>query len=236
MGANKVSKLVVIDAGHGGKDPGAVGNNLKEKDLALKIAGLTCDILERVYKINTLQTRPKDQFVSLNSRTNVANAAQANCLVSIHINAATPSANGFESFVYTTDDKSTKSYALQKAIHAPLAKHFDSDRGAKQANFHMVREYTGAAVLIELGFITNTLDASKLKNGEFLFKLAESLAGGIANYLCISKSEAQKNDNTYRVIVDGVQKAAYSDLDNLASEVKKLAENGKGNIELKLIK
>ena len=76
-----MSKLVVIDARHGGKDPGAVGNNLKEKDFVLTIAGLTCDILESVNKINTLQTRPKDQFVSLHSRTNVANAAQANCLV-----------------------------------------------------------------------------------------------------------------------------------------------------------
>lgn len=231
-----MSKLVVIDAGHGGKDPGAVGNSLKEKDLTLTIAGLTCDILESVYKISTLQTRPKDQFVSLNSRTNVANAAQANCLVSIHINAATPSANGFESFVYTTDDKSTKSYALQKAIHAPLAKHFDSDRGRKKANFHMVREYKGSAVLIELGFITNALDASKLKHGDFLFKLAESLAGGIADYLGVTKSVASKSEDTYRVIVDGVQKAAYSDLDNLASEVKKQAASGKGNIELQLIK
>jgi N-acetylmuramoyl-L-alanine amidase len=231
-----MSKLVVIDAGHGGKDPGAVGNNLKEKDLTLTIAGLTCDILESVYKINTLQTRPKDQFVSLNNRTSVANAAQANCLVSIHINAATPSANGFESFIYTTDVEGTRSYALQKAIHKPLAKHFDSDRGRKKANFHMVRECKGAAVLIELGFISNTLDASKLKNGEFLFKLAESLAGGIANYLGANKCEKPKSKHTYRVLVDGVQKAAYSDLDNLASEVKKHAEKGKSSIELQLIK
>jgi N-acetylmuramoyl-L-alanine amidase len=230
-----MSKLVVIDAGHGGKDPGAVGNGLQEKDLTLTIAGLTCDILDSVYKINTLQTRPKDQFVSLNGRTNVANAAQANCLVSIHINAATPSANGFESFVYTTDDESTKSHALQKAIHAPLAKHFDSDRGCKKANFHMVREYKGAAVLVELGFISNALDSSKLKNGGFLFKLAESLANGIANYLSVNKSTEQKKD-TYRVIVDGEQKAAYSDLDNLAGEVKKQAANGESSIEIQLIK
>jgi len=231
-----MNKLVVIDAGHGGKDPGAVGNNLKEKDLTLTVAGLTCDILESVYKVNTLQTRPKDQFVSLNNRTSVANAAHADCLVSIHINAATPSANGFESFVYTTDDESTKSYALQKALHAPLAKHFYSDRGRKKANFHMVREYKGAAVLIELGFITNAIDAKKLKNGDFLFQLAESLAGGIAKYLGATKCQTQKSGDTYRVIVDGVQKAAYSDLDNLASEVKKQAASGKSSIQLQLIK
>lgn len=231
-----MTKLVVIDAGHGGKDPGAVGNNLKEKDLTLIIAGLTCDILEKSYGINTLQTRPKDQFVSLSGRTNVANAAHANCLVSIHINAASPSANGFESFVYTTDDEATKSHALQKAIHVPLAKHFDRDRGRKKANFHMVREYKGAAVLVELGFITNPLDASKLSNSNFLFKLAESLAGGIAKYLCVTKNVTPKSDDTYRVIVDGVQKAAYSDIENLADEVKKHASKGKSKIELQIIK
>lgn len=218
-----MTNLVVIDAGHGGKDPGAVGNSLKEKDLTLTIAGLTCEILESVYKINTLQTRPKDQFVSLNSRTNVANAAHADCLVSIHINAATPSANGFESFIYKTDGETSKSYALQKAVHSPLAKHFGSDRGRKKANFHMVREYKGAALLIELGFISNALDASKLKNHDFLFDLAQSLAAGIANYLGAKKSKPTNKNDTYRVIVDGVQKAAYSDLDNLASEVKKQA-------------
>jgi len=80
-------KIVVIDAGHGGKDPGAVGNNLKEKAIVLNIALKTGKILaKRGYKV--YYTRNSDKFINLRTRTAMANKNNADVFISVHANAA----------------------------------------------------------------------------------------------------------------------------------------------------
>lgn len=89
MNLNSISqKIIVIDAGHGGKDPGAIQNKIKEKDITLKIALKVGNYLTKnVKNIKVVQTRTKDVFVELNKRAEIANKNKADLFVSIHVNA-----------------------------------------------------------------------------------------------------------------------------------------------------
>lgn len=96
---------VVLDAGHGGKDPGAVGGGVLEKDVTLATALLVGQILEeRMPKIKVVYTRTTDRFVELTERTNIANKSNADLFVSIHTNASeSKEAHGVETFVMGVD-------------------------------------------------------------------------------------------------------------------------------------
>ena len=143
---------IFIDPGHGGNDPGAVGNGLKEKDLTLKIAKYMRDYLLANYTgVSVRMSRETDKTVSLSARTNDANKWGANAYISIHVNAG--GGTGFESYVYPNVGKSTRD--LQNAVHGEVMKAFSGfrDRGKKQANFHVLRETKMSAVLTENCFI-----------------------------------------------------------------------------------
>lgn len=91
--------VVVLDAGHGGKDPGNLGNGYKEKDIALKIALEVGKELEKNSQIKVIYTRKTDVFIELRERAAIANRADADLFVSIHCNAHSSSAHGTETFV-----------------------------------------------------------------------------------------------------------------------------------------
>lgn len=99
--ASMVFKTVVIDAGHGGKDPGAIGKVAKEKDIVLNVAlKLGKYIRENMPDVNVVYTRDKDVFVPLNERAEIANKNKADLFISIHANAiSTPKIYGAETFV-----------------------------------------------------------------------------------------------------------------------------------------
>ena len=101
-------KTIVIDAGHGGKDPGAVANKLKEKDIVLDIAKQLRDYLKQDPSLTVYLTRDKDVFLSLEERTAIANKRKADIFISIHTNSArNTAASGLETFVFNvTSDKS----------------------------------------------------------------------------------------------------------------------------------
>lgn len=101
--AQKKEFIVVLDAGHGGKDPGKVGHNhAKEKDIALKIVLQVGEILEREKNIKVVYTRKTDVFVELTERGRIANKADADLFVSIHCNAHNSQAAGAETWVLGT--------------------------------------------------------------------------------------------------------------------------------------
>lgn len=188
-----MGKVVLIDAGHGGTDAGAVGNGMYEKTLTLRIALLTEKYLLEDYKGATVvQTRRGDSTLSLQARTDAAKRARADALVSIHINSAVnAAANGYEDFRHTTQGVTTGSGKLQTMIHSRVtnAGVFPTNRGKKQANFHMVREALPiASTLLEFGFIVNKNDAAKLRDDKNLQKLAKATADGIAAYLGLAKA------------------------------------------------
>lgn len=96
----EVVKTVVIDAGHGGKDPGCLGSELREKEITLNIAKKLARYIKEVYpKVNVILTRDEDVFLELDQRARIANDNQADLFISIHANAASPAAYGVETFV-----------------------------------------------------------------------------------------------------------------------------------------
>lgn len=101
--AQKTDFVVVLDAGHGGKDPGKVGyKSMKEKDIALKIVLQVGKLLEKRENIKVIYTRKTDVFIGLKDRGKIANKADADLFVSIHCNAHTSNAYGAETWVLGT--------------------------------------------------------------------------------------------------------------------------------------
>ncbi|MBT2688250.1 N-acetylmuramoyl-L-alanine amidase [Bacillus sp. ISL-47] len=188
---------VFIDPGHGGTDPGAVGNGLQEKNITLQIATRIKDILTLEYdNVSIRMSRTGDQTVSLTERTNAANAWGADFFLSVHINAG--GGTGYEDYVYPGVGVPTTTY--QNNIHAELIKLVDFyDRGKKQANFHVLRETRMPALLTENGFIDNANDAAKLKSNTFI----ENLVRGHVNGIVKSFNLPKKNAAVYHTVVSG---------------------------------
>lgn len=175
---------LALDAGHGGSDPGAVGNGLKEKDLTLYRVLKTAEILKANYlDIEILLTRSKDETVSLAKRCELANAWGADFFLSDHTNAG--GGTGFESYRLTGAYATTEQ--KQKAIHAEVMSYLKGygmkDRGTKTANFYVLKYTKMSAVLLENLFIDNTNDAKLLKQQTFQDGLAGAIARGIAKAL-----------------------------------------------------
>jgi N-acetylmuramoyl-L-alanine amidase len=167
----------MIDPGHGGKDPGAVGNGLKEKDLTLDIAQRIRRILETEYTgVQVRLTRETDTYLDLSERAKLANDWGADFFLSIHINAG--GGTGWESFRYTS--ASSRSVAYQNVIHPEVIRATGvTDRGKKAANFAVVRETKMPALLTENLFIDTSRDAALLKDSTFLEKLARGHVVGL---------------------------------------------------------
>ena len=192
--------VVALDPGHGGSDSGAVANGLKEKDINLSIAKYCQAALQR-NGINVFMTRSSDVYVGLSERVQKAVAAKASVFVSIHINSATPAAEGCEVWVPNDSsynyDTHEAGYDLGKRVVAKLAalglknrgvKTKDSANGSKYSDGSIADYYSvinGArkngipGIIIEHAFITNSGEAVKMKSAAFLKKLGEADAQGI---------------------------------------------------------
>ncbi len=173
-------RLVIIDPGHGGKDPGAIGlQGLREKDVILPIAQEVANILEK-QGIQIIMTRNSDYFVSLQGRTDMANRAGADIFVSIHANSMgkdRPDVSGME--VYYYGDR-----RLSDTIHRSIRRSVSlKDRGVRQARFYVLRYSRMPATLVEVGFVTGYEDSVKLSNASFRSQMAQAIARGILEYL-----------------------------------------------------
>ncbi|WP_440706240.1 N-acetylmuramoyl-L-alanine amidase [Heyndrickxia oleronia] len=186
-----------LDPGHGGSDPGAVGNGIREKDITLKIATKIRDFLLNEYSnVSVLMSRTGDTYPTLSDRTNAANSWGANYFLSIHINAG--GGTGFESFVYPGVGTPTTTY--QSAIHSEIMKLNQlSDRGKKQSNLHVLRESNMPALLTENGFIDNANDAAKMKSDSWITNVARGHVNGLAKAFNLQK----KSGAVYHTVVAG---------------------------------
>ena len=173
-------KLVVIDAGHGDHDPGAIGVTKKrEKDFNLAIALKVGKLLEKEKNIDVVLTRSDDTFLELKDRVKIANNLKADVFISIHANSGPSAATGTETY-YTRE----ASKSLANIIHKHLIKATGlKDRGVRYGNFHVTRETKMAAVLLEVGFLSNQNDESKLFNATFQNRVADSVVVGVKEYL-----------------------------------------------------
>ena len=169
---------VFIDAGHGGTDPGAVGNGLKEKDIVLNIAKKLGALLNG-RGISIKYSRTTDTYVSLDERARQANAWGADLFISIHANSAASSVRGTECFTYYTANKATTD--LSANISKKIASKFNiPNRGHKQQNFAVLRLSNMPAILVETAFISNSSDANLLNTRQADFSV--TIANSILSY------------------------------------------------------
>ena len=231
-------KTVVIDPGHGGKDPGALGRyGTKEKTIVLDIAKRLKRKLES-RGIKVYLTRSNDRFISLKKRPKIARDKNADLFISIHANASrTSRAKGFEVY-YLSEATDDTARAMALAENAPLkfeegeadnnedltstdptlwdlkiteqrrqskelayyVCNITSDalsmknRGVKAARFVVLKGSEMPAILVEVGFLSNRREESKLKTSSFRDKLASSLAKSILSY----KNEYEKTNGFSR--------------------------------------
>lgn len=171
---------IVIDAGHGGKDTGAVNGDLYEKAAALKVAKLVGGALAA--KGHTvLYTRSSDVFVELKDRAAFSNSNDADYFISIHCNSAeNAQASGVETWHY---ENSTKGRALAQSVQNELAKLGAKNRGVKAGSFYVLKYTEAPAILVELGFISNPEEKTLLFKEYYQKQLCDAIVCGVAKYL-----------------------------------------------------
>lgn len=185
-----VKGFIVLDPGHGGDDLGTHSTKpfkYQEKVLTLSTAKMLKTYLEQLgYAVQ--MTRSDDMFVALDKRANFANTRRPQIFVSVHYNSApSKSADGIEIFYYKSDaekSRSAESKTLANAILKRMIENTEAkSRGVKHGNLAVIRETDMPAVLIEGGFLTNEEEMYKLKDANYLKKLAWGIAQGIEDYL-----------------------------------------------------
>jgi len=177
-----MSYTICIDAGHGGKDPGAVNstdNAYKEKDAALSISLLLGSILmSKGYTV--AHTRYFDTYLALKDRCEVSNSSNAKAFVSIHLNSSTnKTASGIEVLRYSSVGSNTKSLATN--VQNNLIKSLGwKNRGVKERdNLYVLKHTICSAILVECGFISNDEERDKLFNTVYQLKIANAIADGV---------------------------------------------------------
>ncbi|WP_084413159.1 N-acetylmuramoyl-L-alanine amidase [Desulfovirgula thermocuniculi] len=181
-------KIIVVDPGHGGPDPGAMANGLKEKDLTLKIGQRLAGLLA-AQGAKALMTRTNDSDVDLYARTDMANRAGADLFVSVHINAnPSPDVQGTATYIPRREEAEARRYEesrrLAECIQSYLVRNLSlEDDGVREASFVVVRTASMPAVLVEVAYITNPREAGLLKQDAFLARAAEAIYQGIVDYL-----------------------------------------------------
>lgn len=174
--------IVIIDPGHGGKDPGAVHGDYREKDQTLGIAKrLQVKLAEK--NIHSIMTRDKDEYIPLFYRTEIAKKIKDDAVfISLHLNASKSHAgSGFESFVFSRNSGNKE---LQDILHEAImelnTKYRIKDRGKKEASFLVLKRIKHIpAVLLELFFID--ADTEKIEGSNYYTEVATTIATAIAD-------------------------------------------------------
>jgi N-acetylmuramoyl-L-alanine amidase len=172
---------VVLDAGHGGGDPGAVGiGGIREKEINLNISRRVQEILND-RGINAVMARSDDREIDLQPRVDFAERANADIFVSIHANAidmSRPDVNGLETYYYSSGLR------LAQVIHNNVLQDTSlEDRGVRRARFYVLVNTSMPAVLVETGFVTGRDDAARFRSSEGINSIAQGIADGISEYL-----------------------------------------------------
>jgi len=234
-------RTVVLDAGHGGKDPGAIGKKGKEKDIALSITLKVGGYIEKYIKgVKVIYTRKKDEFIELYKRADIANKNKADVFISIHVNSHTSSKpSGTATFVMGIN-KSEENLEVAKKENSVILKEKDykqnyrgfdpnspeshivltllqnahleqslnlaakvqnqfktragrKDMGVRQAGLVVLWNATMPAVLVETGFISNSVEEKYLMTDDGKSFIASAIYRAFKEY----KNEIEKNSNSY---------------------------------------
>ncbi|QWU14582.1 N-acetylmuramoyl-L-alanine amidase [Paenibacillus sophorae] len=180
--------VIVLDAGHGGSQPGAISAaGRQEKDFNLAVIQKAGVLLQSDGRVTVVFTRMEDITLGLQDRVHIAEEAGANLFVSLHANAMPTTAsnwnkvNGSETY-YSRND----SLPLARVMHTHLVKGTGfKDNGVRAKSLHVTRETSMPAVLLEAGYLTNTSEESMLFSNDLQDSLAREIAAGIIEYLGI---------------------------------------------------
>lgn len=209
--------IVILDAGHGGRDPGAVGPaGMREKDVTLAVCLEAGRILAPVADVRYTRTDDRDfgpagrfdASVCIGARGRIVNASGARVCVSVHCNSSVNrTAHGVETFRHQNKPGDQRlAVCVQKRLVAATGR---VDRGVKTANFGMIRIPTMPAALVELPFISNPDEERLLRDPGFQARCARAIAEGIAEFLeleagLLEKVKIRVEDGGRQQVVEGI--------------------------------
>ncbi|ASA26509.1 cell wall hydrolase [Paenibacillus donghaensis] len=173
-------KLIVVDPGHGGSDPGMIGTtyNTMEKDLNLQTALYVRDYL-RDAGARVELTRTSDQKPTLSRRAGLSAALGADAFVSIHYNSSPKKVSGTLTFYYSEADDLRLARALETRLGQGIGL---KSNGISFGDYHILRNNGAPAALVELGFLSNPTDESTVRTSSYQKKAARAIANGMADY------------------------------------------------------
>ena len=203
---------VIIDPGHGGKDPGATNSLGTEAGYNLKVSNYLKEILEKQYKYRVIMTRDSNRYLSLQQRVDIANQVRDNAIfVSIHHNSGQSKARGLETFTLspvgvshygrglkasdfrakTGNQQDSANVALATSVHGSLlsmlkdkktGKAYTLDRGIKRARFSVLTGVKHPSILVECGFMTHQYEARLINDPGYQKTLAKAIGYAIQKY------------------------------------------------------
>ncbi|MDC3412509.1 N-acetylmuramoyl-L-alanine amidase family protein [Terrihalobacillus insolitus] len=222
---------VAIGAGHGGfgVTPGKrTPDGEYEWNFNNKVVKSAIEHLNEYENVEVLRVDdPSGKTdVPLQERTDKANAWGADIYISDHHNANTGSWGDWTGTeTYTYEGNWNEAEKLAKLVqNKVLGAYGLADRGLKKANFHVLRETTMPAILIEGGFMDSTIDIKNLRNDQILKNAGKAIAEGVAEYFGLKKKQT---DSIHRLIVDGKQVIALKEDANLLNEIEKYLGSAK---------
>jgi N-acetylmuramoyl-L-alanine amidase len=177
--------LVMIDPGHGGRDPGAINaEGLREVDVIMPIAKRVSDILAK-QGIAVKMTRNGDDYVGLDDRVAISRDAGASLFVSIHANSidGRPDVNGLELYHYNLGQSFAETVHSNVLDYVNKNGFYLADRRVRSARFLVLRKSAIPAILVETGYLTSEAEAARLRRDDYQRVMAEGIAKGIVQYI-----------------------------------------------------
>jgi N-acetylmuramoyl-L-alanine amidase len=180
-------KVIVVDPGHGGSNPGAVGNNTRESDNNLAVALKLQDKLTRS-GAKVIMTRSSDRTVAaegstltqeLAARVDLAEANHADLFISLHSNENADTTIQGATTYYHSDQSAKLALAVQNSLVSVTGA---TDKGTDQADFYVLRTPSMPSVLVEMGFVSNSAEAKKLNTDAYRDEIATGVNKGISQY------------------------------------------------------
>ncbi|MFT9817506.1 N-acetylmuramoyl-L-alanine amidase [Lysinibacillus sp. NPDC056185] len=178
------NRIIILDPGHGGKDPGTVLGSYSEKAITLKVSTLVKQKLEAA-GAKVYMTRTGDTYPSLQDRVDFTNANYGEIFVSVHVNsAANTSAQGTETYyAISTGDMYQEDIDLATFVNNQIVNNLNmKNRGVKEQQYYVIRNTIIPAILVELGFLTNDEDRGKMTTDKYVELFADSIYKGISQY------------------------------------------------------
>ncbi|AIQ71122.1 N-acetylmuramoyl-L-alanine amidase [Paenibacillus graminis] len=174
-------KTIVIDPGHGGSDPGMLGTSYDtmEKDLTLQTAFYVRDYLRaKGARVELTRTRG-DQKPSLSRRVQIGQQLRADAFVSIHYNSSPKKVSGTLTFFYSENNDLRLARSIENRLRQGIGL---KSNGLSFGDYHILRENSLPATLVELGFLSNRTDESIVRTASYQKKAAKAIAEGLADY------------------------------------------------------